>query len=143
MRLYLILPRVEPEEINLPSECPHKDCDGTRFKLLQVVKKPLRDTKHSHVMAYRYRCLRCFRTHRVYPKGVGKDHISQQVKGLGISLYLLGLSYGAVSLALDALGVYMCKSRVYDAVQALAERVPGMKRDRCLRMCAHLRWVVI
>jgi hypothetical protein len=43
---------------------------------------------------------------------------------------LLGLSYGAVSLALDALGVYMCKSRVYDAVQAAAELVPGMRRDQ-------------
>ncbi|NIN68506.1 MAG: hypothetical protein GTO63_28125, partial [Anaerolineae bacterium] len=44
-------------------------------------------------------------------------------------LYLLGLSYGAVSLALEALGVYMCKSRVYDAVQAAAEKVPGLKRQ--------------
>jgi hypothetical protein len=44
-------------------------------------------------------------------------------------LYLLGLSYGAVSLALEALGAYMCKSRVYDAVQAAAERVPGLKRE--------------
>jgi hypothetical protein len=35
-----------------------------------------------------------------------------------------------VSLALDALGVYVCKSRVYDAVQAAAERVPGMERDQ-------------
>jgi hypothetical protein len=52
------------------------------------------------------------------------------VKGLGVLLYLLGLSYGAVSLALDALGVYMCKSRVYDTLQAAAERVPGMKRDQ-------------
>jgi hypothetical protein len=34
-----------------------------------------------------------------------------------------------VSLALDALGVYLCKSRVYDAVQAVAERVPGVKRQ--------------
>jgi len=25
---------------------------------------------------------------------------------------------------------YMCKSRVYDAVQVAAERVPGMKRDQ-------------
>jgi transposase-like protein len=45
-------------------------------------------------------------------------------------LYLLGLSYGAVSLALEALGVYICKSRVYDAVQAVAERVPGLKREK-------------
>ncbi len=44
-------------------------------------------------------------------------------------LYLLGLSYGATSLALEALGVYLCKSRVYDAVQEAASRVPGLKRD--------------
>jgi transposase-like protein len=130
MRLYLILPRVEPEEVKAPSECPYEDCDGTHFQLWQAVEKPLRDTRHSRVIAHRYRCLRCLRTHRVYPKGVSQDHISQRVKGLGILLYLLGLSYGAVSLALDALGVYMCKSRVYDAVQMAAERVPGMKRDQ-------------
>jgi transposase-like protein len=130
MRLHLILPRVEPEEIKVPAKCPYEDCDGTHFQLWQAVEKPLRDTKHSQVVAHRYQCLRCMRTHRVYPKGVSKDHISQRVKGLAILLYLLGLSYGAVSLALDALGVYMCKSRVYDAVQAAAERVPGMKRDQ-------------
>jgi transposase-like protein len=45
-------------------------------------------------------------------------------------LYLLGLSYGAVALAMEALGVYMCKSGVYDAVQAVAERVPGLKREK-------------
>jgi hypothetical protein len=130
MRLHLILPRVEPEEIKASSMCPYEDCDGTHFQLWQAVEKPLRDTRHSRVVAHRYRCLRCMRTHRVYPKGVSQDHISQRVKGLGILLYLLGLSYGAVSLALDALGVYMCKSRVYDTVQAAAERVPGMKRDQ-------------
>ena len=130
MRLHLILPRVEPEEIKAPCECPYEGGDGTRCQFWQAVETPLRDTRHSRVVAHRYQCLRCFRTHRVYPKGVSQDHISQRVKGLGILLYLLGLSYGAVSLALDALGVYMCKSRVYDAVQAAAEHVPGMKRDQ-------------
>ena len=43
--------------------------------------------------------------------------------------YLLGLSYGAVSLALDALGAYMAKSSVYEAVQAAAKKVPGLKRQ--------------
>jgi len=43
---------------------------------------------------------------------------------------LLGLSYGAVSLALEALGVYLCKSSVYAAVQAAVEKVPGLKRSQ-------------
>ncbi len=55
---------------------------------------------------------------------------SQRVKGLAVMLYLLGLSYGAVSLALEGLGVYLCKSRVYDAVQEAAKRVPGLKREQ-------------
>ena len=45
-------------------------------------------------------------------------------------LYLLGLSYGAVSLALEGLGISLCKSRVYDAVQEAASRVPGLKREQ-------------
>jgi hypothetical protein len=44
-------------------------------------------------------------------------------------LCLLGLSYGAVSLAMEALGAYMSKSGVPVAVRAAAEKVPGLKRD--------------
>jgi Transposase IS66 family len=45
-------------------------------------------------------------------------------------LYLLGLSYGAVSLALEGLGVALWKSRVYDAVQEAASRVPGLSQEQ-------------
>src|SRR5260370_9006962 len=45
-------------------------------------------------------------------------------------MYLVGLSYGAVSLALDGLGISLCKSRVYDAVQEASKRVPGLKREQ-------------
>jgi hypothetical protein len=46
---------------------------------------------------------------------------------------MLGLSYGAVSLALEGLGVYLCKSRVYEVVQAAAERVPGLKQEQVFK----------
>jgi hypothetical protein len=42
MQLLLILPRVEPEEIKPPSECPYEGCDGTHFQFIQEVEKPLR-----------------------------------------------------------------------------------------------------
>jgi len=45
-------------------------------------------------------------------------------------LYLLGLSYGAVSLAMESMGVSLSKTAVYDAVQAAARRIPGMKREQ-------------
>ena len=40
-------------------------------------------------------------------------------------LYLLGLSYRVVALALEALGAYVCKTQVYKAVQAAGRQVPG------------------
>lgn len=128
MRLQLILPRVEPSTMKLPSVCPYESCDGRHFRHHQEVEKRLKDTEYDAVFAQRYQCLRCKRTFRLYPQGVTRAQASQRVEGLSVMLYLLGLSYGATSLALEALGVYMCKTSVYEAVQAAAEQVPGMKR---------------
>lgn len=130
MRLKLILPQVVPTEFRPPTRCPYEGCGGGHFRFHQSVEKPLRDTRYAEVGARRYTCLRCGRTFRLYPTGVTRAYISLRVKGLAVLLYLLGLSYGAVSLALEALGTYMCKSRVYDAVQSVAERVPGLKREQ-------------
>lgn len=129
MRLLMILPQVAPNEFQPPQRCPKQGCQGRRFRFHQAVPKALRDTQHPQVTAHRYQCLTCQHTFRVYPRGVNRAHTSQRVKGLAVMLYLLGLSYGAVSLVLDALGVYLCKSRIYDTVQAAAERVPGLKRQ--------------
>ena len=128
MRLELRLPTVEPNEMSEPRLCPYPKCGGRHFRQHQVVAKPLRDTVYTAVTAHRYQCRRCRRTFRVYPTGVNHAPTSQRVKGLAVMLYVLGLSYGAVALALEALGVYLCKSQVYEAVQAAAKQVPGMKR---------------
>jgi transposase-like protein len=128
MRLQLILPRLEPTVITLPATCPYEDCQGAHFQHHQDVLKPVKDTVYEAVLAQRYECLRCGRTFRVYPRGVTRAQTSMRLKGLAVMLYLLGLSYGAVSLVLEALGVYMSKTSVYEAVQAAAERVPGLKR---------------
>jgi transposase-like protein len=130
MRLRILLPKVNPKAITVPTRCVATDCSGRKFRLRQEVTKSLRDTQYHEVQVHRYECLKCKRTFRVYPEGTTHAQTSQRVKGLAVMLYLLGLSYGAVSLALEAMGVYLCKSRVYDAVQEAAKRVPGLKRDQ-------------
>jgi hypothetical protein len=42
---------------------------------------------------------------------------------------VLGLSYGAAAIVLGALGIGIGKTSVYRAVQAAAEKVPGMKQQ--------------
>jgi transposase-like protein len=72
--------------------------DGS-FTCESRVAKALRDTMYHQVPVHRYQCLKCKRTFRVYPEGTTHAQTSQRVKGLAVMLYLLGLSYGATSLA--------------------------------------------
>ena len=116
----------------IPKTCPTPGCKGRRLYPRQAVAKKIVDAKHQQVQAWRYQCSACGHTFRVYPQGVSKQHISQRVSGLGVMLYLLGLSYGAVAIVLESLGIGIGKTSVYRAVQAVAERVPGMKQSNLL-----------
>jgi len=129
MRLKLLLPPVRPDVYEEPAVCPSKGCDGRHFHLRQESLKPLRDTLFPAVVAQRYECLRCGDTFRVYPTGVSRAQTSARLRGLGVLFYILGMSYGAASLALRALGHPLCKTAVYDAVQAAGEKVHGLRRD--------------
>jgi transposase-like protein/ribosomal protein S27AE len=132
MRLNLRLPEVKPGEYAVPKQCPNAGCKGKHFYPRQKVTKKVVDAKHKEVEVWRHQCGKCGHTFRVYPQGVGKQHISQRVNGLAVMLYLLGLSYGAVVLVLESLGIGIGKTSVYRAVQAVAEKVPGMKQARLL-----------
>lgn len=83
--------------------------------------------------AWRYECAECGQTFRVYPQGVNQQQISTRVKGMAVMLYVLGLSYSAVEIVLNSLGVGMGKTSVYRSVRAAAERVPGMKQHSLLK----------
>jgi hypothetical protein len=45
---------------------------------------------------------------------------------------VLGLSYGAVEIVLNSLGMGIGKTSVYRTVQAVAKQVPGLKREKLL-----------
>jgi hypothetical protein len=128
MRLTLILPPVQPEVYPAVTGCPYAGCGGQHVQRWQAVAKPLRDTQVQEVVAHRYRCVRCGRTFRVYPRGVGPDQTSARLKGVAVMFYVLGMSYGAVSTALGALGWPLSKVAVYYAVQA-AGAVAGLRRE--------------
>ena len=112
LRLQLIHPVVKAGELVVPKRCPHNACSGICLRLYQKMGNRLKDTVHRQVTARRHQCVECRRTFRVYPRGETNAQTSQRVKGLAAPLYLPGLSHGAVSLTLEALGCYMCKSRV-------------------------------
>src|SRR5207245_11762615 len=69
MRLRIVLPKVNPEAITVPTRCAYAGCGGRKLHLRQEVAKPLRDTVYHEVQVHRYQCLKCKRTFRVYPEG--------------------------------------------------------------------------
>ena len=119
MRIRVRLPRVEPKVYSYPKECPYKGCSGHHFKPhgLRGERKAIRDPRYERVQSFRHKCLRCGRTFRVYPQGVSRAEQSDRLKAVSVLLYVLGLSYGAVADFLEAFGVAICKTTVYDNVQ--------------------------
>ena len=77
MRLRIVLPKVNPEAITVPTRCAYAGCGGRKFHLRQEVAKPLRDTVYHEVQVHRYQCLRCKRTFRVYPEGTSRAQTSR------------------------------------------------------------------
>ena len=119
MRIRVRLPKVEPDQCEWPAVCPHEGCGGYHFKPhgVQGERKAIRDLRYAAVRAYRFRCLKCRRSFRVYPRGVSRDQQSNRLKAISVLLYVLGLSYGAVEDLLDALDVAISKTTVYENVQ--------------------------
>jgi transposase-like protein len=133
MRLTLILPPVQPDVYPALTGCPYAGCGGEHLQHWQAVPKPLRDTQLAEVVAQRYRCVRCGRTFRIYPRGVSHDQTSARLKGVAVMLYVLGMSYGAVATALSALGWPLSKVAVYYAVQEAGAAVTGLRREAVAR----------
>lgn len=130
MRLKLILPKVEPTHFEYPKKCLRSGCGGVRFLPRQEVSKKIVDAEHPHVTAWRYECIHCGHVFRVYPKGVSHKQISKRVNGMAVMMYILGLSYGAVEIVLNSLGMGIGKTSVYRAVQEMVKKVPGLKREK-------------
>ena len=119
MRITVRLPKVEPEVYTMPKTCPYEGCDGEHFKPhgLKGEEKAIRDPDYEKVQSLRRECVRCGRTFRVYPQGVGRAEQSDRLKAMSALLYVLGLSYGAVVDFLSAFGIAICKTTVYNNVQ--------------------------
>jgi transposase-like protein len=128
MRIQVRLPRIEPEVYDEPKECPK--CGGQHFKPHGVrgERKTVRDLRYERVKSFRQKCLRCGYKMGVYPRGVSHAQQSDRLKAITVLLYVLGLSYGAVSDFVGALGCYVCKTTVYHNVQEAGMR--ARKRQR-------------
>lgn len=129
MRIEVRLPKIEPEVYVESKECPK--CGGRHFKFhgVQGEQKVIRDLGYEKVKSFRQKCLRCGRRIRVYPRGVSHAQQSNRLKAITVLLYVLGLSYGAVSDFVGAMGCYVCKTTVYNNVQEAGKKARRRQRS--------------
>ena len=135
MRISVRLPQVMAEVYEELRICSYAGCEGQHFKPHGVKgeQKAVRDLAHEAVKSYRWRCLRCNRTFRVYPHGVSHTQQTSRLKGITVLLYVLGLSYGAVADFLVAMGCAVSKTTVYNNVQTAGQRARSRQRDTVTR----------
>jgi transposase-like protein len=138
MRIQVQLPKVRPEEVVMPIECPSEGCDGQYFKPHGVKgeTKAVRDFGQDRVTSYRWECMKCRRTFRVYPVGVSSSQQSDRLKAASVLLYVLGLSYGAVADFLGAMGHPIGKTTVYENVQAAGIQSRQRQKAEIDKACA-------
>jgi transposase-like protein len=139
MRISVRLPRVEPNKYEEPRRCPYSGCEGQYFVPHGVKgeQKVLRDLRQEEVKSYRWRCLRCRRTFRVYPRGESQAQQTDRLKGITVLLYVLGLSYGAVSDLMVAMDCAVSKTTVYNNVQAAGRKARRRQRSTVVRGGKH------
>jgi transposase-like protein len=130
MRISVRLPEVKPNVYEEPERCPNAECEGEHFKPHGVKgeSKAIRDLGYEAVESFRWKCLRCGQTFRVYPQGVSRAQQTKRLKGISVLLYVLGLSYGAVSDFLVALGCAVSKTTVYYNVQEAGQEARRRQR---------------
>jgi transposase-like protein len=122
MRLSVRISPVKPGVYELPERCPYRNCDGKHFRPHQNhCDKAIRDPKYEAVETQRYRCLKCDRTFRVYPKGVSRAQQSDALKAFSVLLYVLGLTLLGKAL-------FLGKTTVYRNVQASGQESRHLRR---------------
>jgi hypothetical protein len=102
-----------------PDHClNHKHpCSGMTFHRYGRPKKPVRDIFVHGVCAQRWKCTTCGYIFRAYPQGVTRRQQSLRLQALSVYDWVLGMSLGAVTDALDPLGCHLGRTTVFDNLQ--------------------------
>lgn len=93
------------------------------------MNKSLRDTVYQEVQVHRYQNLLCKRTFRVYPEGITRADLPADQRAGSDALSAGTLLWRGLVGVRWARRLFR-KSRVYDAVQEAARRVPRLKREQ-------------
>jgi len=113
--------------------CPF--CAGIAYSHGINRHRQIVDMRLNEIEQRRFRCTRCGRTFQGYPEGVERcAQRSKRLKGFGVILYALGLSYRDASSAVRHLAGRTCPSTVYNDVQDAGEAIESQHKRKTGRV---------
>jgi hypothetical protein len=127
------MPVVDTSTSNKPPDhCPNRKhpCSGTTFHRYGVPKKPVRDIFVHGVRAQRWKCTTCGYIVRIYPQGVTHRQQSLRLQAMSVYYWLLGMSLGAVTDALDPFGCHLGRTTVFDNLRQTGTVARRKLRER-------------
>jgi hypothetical protein len=115
-----------------PDHCPNQKhpCSGTTFHRYGTSEKPVRDIFVHNVCARRWKCTTCGYIFRVYPQGVTRRRQSLRLQAMSAYYWLLGMSLGAVTDALDPFGCHLGRTTVFDNLRQTGTVARRRLRER-------------
>jgi len=126
--VHYILPSVEGV-LKLERHCPHCGCPNGRIHSA-VHHRPISDTKVSMIPQRRMSCPRCGNTWTLRPEGIRAGcHRTRRLIGIGVVLYMLGLSYRGVQQFLPLLGCRGSKSGIERDVTDAGQQACALHRQ--------------
>ena len=123
-----ILPSVE-STLKLDRCCPY--CRRSNGRIHSgLVHRPISDLKAQSIPQHRMKCPWCKSTWTVRSAGVGHGfHRSRRLVGIGVVLYMLGLSYRGIERFLPMLGCRGGKSSIERDVASAGQQARDMHRQ--------------
>lgn len=115
-----------------PDHCPNRKrpCSGTTFHRYGKPNKTVRDIFVHYVRAQRWKCTTCGYIFRVYPQGVTRRRQSLRLQAMSAYYWLLGMSLGAVTDALDPFGCHLGRTTVFDNLRQTGTVARWKLRER-------------
>jgi len=91
-------------------------------------RRRVSDPKIDQIEVLRRPCKRCGNTFTVRPQGVTQARATDRTKALALIWYILGLSYDAVTIALEAQGMTFSKTAVFGWIQKLWQQAEDLRQ---------------
>lgn len=124
-----------PEELRSPTSCP--SCGATEIRRWGAEKRGILDTQPIEATIIRYRCTKCGRTFRHYPKGVDRSPVSDRIRRLAALIWLMDMSIRDVVDVFEDLGISLNRMTVWREGQKLVSSLskhPLLQPERRLSL---------